>query len=85
MAAVLFENRPDLLTVKDIEDVLGYSRYCIYRWKEKYGLKSIVVDKKYYFPKKHLLDYIGGAQFHSILYKTEQHIDLLRRAYHEGS
>ena len=76
---------PDLLTVRDIIEFLGYSRYSIYNWKNKLGLKYIRLNGKLFFPKACFLDFIAGPDFYKILYKTEQHIDLLRRAgAHEG-
>ena len=76
---------PDLLTVRDIIEFLGYSMYSIYNWKNKLGLKYIRLNGKLFFPKACFLDFIAGPDFYKILYKTEQHIDLLRRAgAHEG-
>ena len=82
LVEIALAGKPELLTAKDIVEVLGYSRYSIHRWKVKYSLKHIIIKNKVYFSKQCLLDFVGGPGFHSLLYKTDQHIDFLRRAHH---
>lgn len=83
-AEKLLSSTPDMMAVGDVVTALGYSRYTIYRWCKKKWVKHISIGKKFYIPKKSLLAFIESKEFHDILYKSDQHIHLLRRANYAG-
>lgn len=76
-------NFPDVLSVQDVVELLGYQKKTVYRWRKEYGLKGIQISGIHYIPKSSLLDFIASPDFHRIQRKSEKHIDLLRRASYE--
>lgn len=55
----LFERYPDLLTAKDIEQVLGISRTSVYRMINRNELPYVKIGKLYKFPKSELIKYLN--------------------------
>ncbi len=49
----------DILTVKDLCEILGIGKNTAYRLLQNGEIKSIRIGNKYKIPKEYLLEYIG--------------------------
>lgn len=71
---------PDVLSISDVSNLLGYRKETICRWRKTLGLKGFKISGRHYIPKNYLLDFIGSPEFHRVQPKSVKHVDLLRRA-----
>ena len=83
-AADLWVNEPALLTVDQVRKLIDYSEGIIRRWYKDEGLTVIRSSNRFFIPKKSLLKFIKTKTFHCIQKKSAAHIELIRRAKHEG-
>ena len=51
---------PDLMTVKDIQDVLQIGRSMAYKLLQSGQLRALRIGSTYRIPKANLIDYING-------------------------
>ena len=84
-ASVLWKDEPQMLTVQQVHDLLGYSEHVIRRWYTTCGLAVVRLGTRAYIPKKGLLRFIGSRSFHSIKEKSAAHVDLIRSVDYEGA
>ena len=84
-ASVLWKDEPQMLTVQQVHDLLGYSEHVIRRWYTTCGLAVVRLGTRAYIPKKGLLRFIGSKSFHSIKEKSAAHVDLIRSVDYEGA
>ena len=84
-ASVLWKDEPQMLTVQQVHDLLGYSEHVIRRWYTTCGLAVVRLGTRAYIPKKGLLRFIGSKSFHSIKEKSATHVDLIRSVDYEGA
>lgn len=84
-ASVLWKDEPQVLTVQQVHDLLGYSEHVIRRWYTTCGLAVVRLGTRTYIPKKGLLRFIGSRSFHSIKEKSAAHVDLIRSVDYEGA
>lgn len=70
---------PDVLSISDVANLLGYRKETICRWRKTLGFKGLKISGRHYLPKKYLLDFIESPEFHHVQPKSSKHIDLLRR------
>jgi chromosome partitioning protein len=82
-ASVLWKDEPQVLTVQQVHDLLGYSEHVIRRWYTTCGLAVVRLGTRTYIPKKGLLRFIGSRSFHSIKEKSAAHVDLIRSVDYE--
>ncbi len=54
----MFAEFDDILTVKDVQKILGISRKKVYELIESKELKSLKPGKAYIIPKRYLIDYV---------------------------
>lgn len=80
----LWQNEADLLTVQRIAYLLGYNPKIVSRWLQESNLQYLTIDRKIFIPKLFLLQFIQSEAFHIITPKSKKHIELIRRATHEG-
>ena len=59
---VVLEQTPDILTVKQLQDVLSIGRSKAYSLLHSGKLQYITIGKQIRIPKKYLLDYIVGEK-----------------------
>lgn len=71
---------PDVLSIYDVSELLGYRKETICRWRKALGLKGFKISGIHYIPKQYLLDFIESPEFYHVKPKSSKHIDLLRRA-----
>ena len=79
-ARELWKAEKDVLSAPDVSRLLGYTRQTIYKWNTRFGLKSIRVNGRLYFPKEVLIAFVASSACHRILRKSEKHYDLIRIA-----
>ena len=75
---------PDVLQLKETAQLLGYPPNTIRSWRKNLGLKCLTVSHTLYIPKKYLIDFVSGPEFHGIYPKSPEHMALLRRANYAG-
>lgn len=61
----MFENFPDLLTVKQLQDILSIGRSKAYSLLHDGELKSITIGRQIRIPKRYLLDYLAKLSYNS--------------------
>ena len=72
-----FEDVPDVLSVVDIEHLIGYSRYTILRLIQQKYLFAVIIMSKYHISKLSLIEFLGTPRAFGILRKSKQHIKLI--------
>ena len=55
----LFENYPDVLSIKDLRQALGIGRIGAYKLLETGEIQSFKIGKAYKIPKSALIDYMN--------------------------
>lgn len=75
----LLEDFPGPFSVREAAGLLGYSEKTVCGWCKENQLSAIRISRKYYIPKKYLLDFVESPSFYRINNKSELHIELLRR------
>lgn len=69
---------PDVLQLEEVSALLGYSKKMVRSWRKEFGLKSLTVSHTLYFPKKCLVEFVIGPEFHGVNPKSTKHMELLR-------
>lgn len=69
---------PDVLQLEDVSALLGYPKNIVRSWRKEFGLKSLTVSHTLYFPKKCLVEFVIGPEFHVVNPKSTRHMELLR-------
>lgn len=69
---------PDVLQLEEVSALLGYSKNIVRSWRKEFGLKSLTVSHTLYFPKKCLVEFVIGPEFHGVDPKSTKHMELLR-------
>lgn len=64
---------PDVLTVREVSELIGYSRNQINRWCSSGKLKCFIRQHSHYIPKAFLIAFFCSATFRSIKNKSEWH------------
>lgn len=64
------EAYPDLLMVKDVQNITGFSSSAVSNWITRSKLKAIQPGKSYAIPKDFLLDFLVSPYYRSIKNKT---------------
>ncbi len=73
-------NVPDVLRLEEITQLLGYPSNAVRSWRKNFGLECLAVSHTLYFPKKNLIEFVCGPEFHGLYPKSLEHMELLRRA-----
>lgn len=60
---MVFEQTPDILTVKQLQDVLSIGRSKAYSLLHSGKLRYITIGKQIRIPKKYLLDYLSELSY----------------------
>ena len=55
---IIFKDYDDVLDVKEVGEILGYSPKTVYKILHNGSLKSIQKGRMFRIPKKHLMDYL---------------------------
>jgi hypothetical protein len=70
---------PDTLSVIDIVNITGYTKQSVQRWiQRKYIRYSFLKGRRYYIPKKTLIEFLVGPVYNGIQDKSETQIQQLR-------
>jgi len=77
-AQQLWESEKDILSAPDVSRLLGYARQTVYKWADRYGLKCIRANGRFYVPKSVLIDFIASQECLKIVRKSEKHFELIR-------
>ncbi len=64
---------PDVMTIKQVSAFTGYGKTSVERWCSKQQLKNFYIKRRYYVPKKYLIDFLEGWHFTGILFKSANH------------
>lgn len=65
-----FAHYPDVLTSKDIEDMMGFSQSGIAQWLKKGILKAMMIKTNYRIPKIWLIDFMVSPYYRTIKNKS---------------
>lgn len=68
---------PELLSVKDLQQITGFSSSAIVRWISTGILKSLQLGKQYAIPKTYLLDFLVSPYYRRIRRTTTVQKDLM--------
>lgn len=68
---------PDLLSVKDIQQITGFSSSAIVRWISTGILKAFQPGKQYIVPKDFMLDFLISPYYRSIRRKAPAQKELM--------
>jgi len=69
---------PDVLTVQQVKDFIGYGSTSINRWCSKQWLKHFKKGRANLVPKVFLVEFFCSVHFRAINQKTPRHIKLLK-------
>lgn len=69
---------PDVLQLEEVSALLGYPKNIVRSWRKEFGLKSLTVSHTLYFPKKSLVKFVIGPDFHGFNPKSAKHLEILR-------
>lgn len=72
------ERYPDVLSVAQISQAIGYSAKTISRWCSAGRLKSIIQQPKFMVPKVWLLDFLASDDYNRICRKCGKHYAMIR-------
>lgn len=61
----MFEKLPDILTVKQLQDILSIGRSKAYSLLHSGELKCITIGRQIRIPKQYLLDYLADLSYNS--------------------
>lgn len=61
---LIFKDYPDVLTTKDLQNILGISGKTVFRLLHSGQIKSIKVGRNFRIPKIYLLQYLGLISKH---------------------
>ena len=77
---------PDLLTMKNVTKLTGYTEKTVGTWKEKGKITWFRNDKTYYIPKESLIEFMMSTRFRGIAHKSSEHLKIERkvRQYNKG-
>ena len=70
---------PDLLTMKNVMKLTGYTEKTVGTWKAKGEITWFRNDKTYYTPKECLIDFMMSTHFRSIAHKSSEHLKIQRK------
>lgn len=57
-----FKEYPDVVSIKEIQEMLNLGRNTVYRLLQQMEIKSIKVGKRYVIPKQSVINFLmGGA------------------------
>ena len=70
---------PDVLRCHEVQAILGYEEGVITRWRKELGPGYIKVSQTIYYPKKCLIDFLLSPQSQAQYFRSNKHIQLLRR------
>lgn len=62
----MLENFPDILTVKQLQEILSIGRSKAYSLLHSGKLKCITIGRQIRIPKQYLLDYIAAMSYNSV-------------------
>lgn len=68
------ENYPDVLTIKDVAAITGYSCTSVRQWKKAGFLKCFPNGQQYYIPQPWLLEFLTGEAYWNIQNKNHEQI-----------
>lgn len=74
----LWKDEPDLLTVIDLNRLIGYSLDAIRSWLRKGEMQSFRVRNKNYITKVSLLDFVASEKYQKIIRKSKLHVAMLK-------
>jgi excisionase family DNA binding protein len=60
---IVFKDYDDVLNVKEVGEILGYSTKTVYKILHNGSLKSIQKSRMFRIPKKHLMEYLELFDF----------------------
>lgn len=77
---------PDLLTMKNVMKLTGYTEKTVGTWKAKGAITWFRNDKSYYIPKEYLISFMMSTRFRGIAHKSSEHLKIERklRQYNRG-
>ena len=73
----LLRKYPDVVTVKDVVTLTGYTLTTVHNWCSRGSLKAFQKGLKFYIPKIFLVDFFCSLTFRSITRKSLWHIQTL--------
>lgn len=73
-------NYEDVLSPKDIEQIMGYSYKSVTRWCINQELRSFFILNKFKIPKEYLIDFMVSDRCILIAKKSDRHIELMTEA-----
>lgn len=59
--SAMLQDQPDLLTVKDVQRILGIGRVTVYQMIDEHQLRGVRAGKKYIIPKYSVIEYLAGT------------------------
>ena len=77
-----FADQPDLLTVMDVVNLIGYEKTCVGKWVNEGKLRNVTISNVRYVSKAYLIDYLCTDEFDSIFRKTQwhkEHVEIFRK------
>ena len=74
------KNYEDVLSPKDIGQIMGYSYKSVTRWCINKELKAFFILNKFKIPKEYLIDFMVSDRCILIAKKSDRHIELMNEA-----
>jgi hypothetical protein len=77
-----FADCPDVLSVQDVSNMIGYDKTTIGNWLNERRLSKVRVSNVRYVNKNQLLDYLCSEDFDSVYRKSDwhkQHVEIFKQ------
>lgn len=69
----------DVLSVKEVGEITGYSSSAVTKWCGKNYLHHFYIRRKFFIPKPSLLDYMMGGHFRGIRFRSQKHLAYMEK------
>lgn len=79
----IWEDQPDMLSVKAVSKLLGYDRSIISLWVQEWEVRSIATQNVRLYSKADIIKVIVSKRVQKMKFKSEEHIALIRRVIND--
>lgn len=69
----MLKKEEDVLTVRDISRLTGYTESTVHHWVQRHRLKAMTINARYRIPKEWLVEFLLSREYRSIDKKSAAH------------
>lgn len=71
----------DVITPKDVTEILGYSYKTVSKWCTEETLKSFLIYNRFMIPKEYLINFLASERATKISKKSDKHLEIMLSAF----